>query len=736
MNKQRWLLITIVLCLVFSIPFKVKAATFQFDPSSATYSQTCSNTVDILMDTQGISSNSADIIVNYDPSKIEILDNDLIKSGIQIQPGIIYENYFGNQVDTGIGVIRLTGATFINGFNGIGIFASINFKSKPFATSTNFDIYMTGVGPEVSLDSNIVDTNTSNDILSGVTNAHYTFVTESCIPDVIPPTIAYITPQDGQTGVIPTSDIQLNIQDSDSGINLSEIKVNINGVLYDINDNRFSYTGSESNYVITIDPRDDFPTGKLSIISVTAKDKAGNLNKSSITFNTPETSEDTEAPVVTFLRPKNGDTIGLTDQISVRILDKDGDVDIQLVEITLNGITYTIDDPEFTYLEDAGGYIIYIQSLSPLPENKASTLSVFSQDTLGNTTIQSITFNIPEIISTENDETNTITKVISQVRVFVTNTTEVTSKFINDSKEITVAAAVASIAVVAPTVIVGTTVAVVELPLLIQRFIFGILGFLGIRKKGRKFGYVYDSITKAPLSLAIIRFYNKVGQLIQTEVTSSYGQFSSNLDKGEYKLVVSKSGYKFPSKVILGTTDGPIANIYHGEFSNFSNEDISSLSIPLDPRTISIKANIYKFKKALLFIWNTISFLLFTIGLIQSIMHLMNSLTTINIIIFFIYLILLLLLILKINPFKQNRGIIYKNKRKKSGIKIILKKLGEDKILDHRVTDKNGKYNFIVTHGSYKIELADTKFYKATKGNTFVYKGDKPTVFGRKIEIY
>jgi hypothetical protein len=729
MSKQKQIYITILLTLGFIIPINVQAATFSFDPETASYIQGCTYNVDVLIDTEGSTSNSADIIINFDPNEVEIIDSDLLNTGIQITPGNAYTSYFGNQVDILIGEIRLTGVNLAGNFNGEEIFGSFEFKSQDLITSADFDIYMTGVGPEVSLDSNIASSVSSNDLLSGVTNGSYTFITGSCIPDNSPPIIAFITPQNGQTGVPVTSDIQINIQDADSGIDLSEVIIIFNGVTYDMNDSRFTYTGTESNYIITIDPSENFPVDISSTITVIAKDNSGNSAESSITFNTPETPEDTEAPVVTFLHPTDGETIPVTDQISIRISDIDNDVDINSIEITLNGIIYTILDNEFTYIEDGDGYIIYLQPSFPLPDNEMSSLSIFSKDNLGNTSINSITFNIPIVIPIKEDN------IITQIEDIIAKAAEVTTQFISESEELTVGAALATITVIAPTAIVGTTVAIIEIPLLIQRFLFGILGFLGIRKKGRNFGYVYDSITKAPLSLAIVRFYNNVGKLIQTEVTSSYGQFNTEIDDGEYRLVVSKSAYKFPSRYVIGNTDGPIANIYHGQLGQFKETDISSLSIPMDPLDRNRNTLLYRFMKAFRFIWNTTGFLLFSIGFIQSIMHLLSAQTTLNIIIFFIYLLLLILLVLKVNPFKRNVGIIYKERKKQAGVGILLKKLGEDKVLDHRFSDEKGKYHFIVTPGSYKIELANEETYTIRKGDTFINRGNKPTVFGRKIDI-
>jgi hypothetical protein len=328
-----------------------------------------------------------------------------------------------------------------------------------------------------------------------------------------------------------------------------------------------------------------------------------------------------------------------------------------------------------------------------------------------------------------------VTKVLDQTGEAIVEAAEVATEFIVESEEITAVAAVASAAVVLPTVVTSSAVVLVELPVLIQRFVVSILSFFGIRKKGRKFGYVYDSLTKAPLSLAVVRFYNKAGQLVETEVTSSYGQFNSKIGEGEYKLSVAKSGYKYPSKMVIGKTDGPISNIYHGSLEKFNDKDIRELSLPMDSAKLNTKEKAYALGHAITGVWNFIGFLMFAVGLFQSIMHLISDVTVMNIIMVVVYAVLAGLIVMKLFPNRQNNGVIYKGKDVQAKVEVQLKKKGEDRVLDHRFTDDDGKYHFVTTPGSYTISLPKVKDYVIKGGDSYTNKGKKPTVFGRRIDI-
>ena len=146
-------------------------------------------------------------------------------------------------------------------------------------------------------------------------------------------------------------------------------------------------------------------------------------------------------------------------------------------------------------------------------------------------------------------------------------------------------------------------------PTMIYHFITYLLGLIGRKKKGQQrfYGVVYDSITKLPLPLAIVRIYSFViptrlrqdsggqaggeagaearlpapepnrspsgeaavdgrsdgGQgslstsrkLVSTTVTDKLGRYEALLAPGKYKLEVTKPAYQFPSQIVTGEVD-------------------------------------------------------------------------------------------------------------------------------------------------------------------------------------
>lgn len=109
--------------------------------------------------------------------------------------------------------------------------------------------------------------------------------------------------------------------------------------------------------------------------------------------------------------------------------------------------------------------------------------------------------------------------------------------------------------------------------------------FFGKRKR---WGVVYDSLTKHPLDLAIVRLFNKENnKLVSTRITDFQGRYLFIIDPGNYYLTVTKPYYVFPAKLIAEKTE----SIYLGEtISVRSNNNLQkekgiiSFDIPVDPK--------------------------------------------------------------------------------------------------------------------------------------------------------
>ncbi len=289
---KRLIFVILALFLISGVFFfnsnaqQANAATYSFEPSSGNLIQGCTYNLQLMIDASGENSNAADLEVSYDPNEIEIIDSIPDIPGIQINGGNAYEVYFYNKVDPAIGKIQLAGGSFIGTLTSKKVYGIIEFKTKPGITAAQFTIFFNGAG--ATLDSNIADTVTSLDLLTGVTNGSYTFSSGSCVQDETPPSITFNNPKNGQVNVPLDSNIEIWITDDMSGVDLDTLVFIVNGVEYPVTSPRVTYSGDPLNYLFTIDPIDDFPADESSTIRVIVSDYAGNKSNKVIVFNLPE----------------------------------------------------------------------------------------------------------------------------------------------------------------------------------------------------------------------------------------------------------------------------------------------------------------------------------------------------------------------------------------------------------------------------------------------------------------
>jgi hypothetical protein len=174
-NKIKIFAITL---LIMGMPISTNAATYYFEPATTTFTR-CTNTIQLMIDATGENSNSADIEIFFDPTKIEINDRDSSQSGIQIREGDAYTSYWGNITYQNTGRIFLAGGSLPDNtitLNTLRTFAYIDFEyiGEPLETVT-FEIRLDNIGN--TRDSNIASSIDGSDLLLSKIDGTYTFNT-------------------------------------------------------------------------------------------------------------------------------------------------------------------------------------------------------------------------------------------------------------------------------------------------------------------------------------------------------------------------------------------------------------------------------------------------------------------------------------------------------------------------------------------------------------------------------
>lgn len=550
-------------------------------PNGGNLVQQCTYSADIRVNTGGINSNAANVVIVYDPSKIDIIDANPNKSGKQIAVGTAYQSYAGNLVDENAGKIQLTGFSSPESpFNGNNLFATLNFKSKPGATSGAFIVQFDGQG--ATLDSNIASASDAKDILSSVENGNFNLVPGTCVNDKTPPNVIFNTPTNNQSGVSLNQDILITLTDNLSGIDLSTLQIIVNGVVYIANSPEVKITGTPNDYTLVLDPKNDFYPNAPSSIVVYVKDYAGNSRQSSISFNfpvqptpsiplptpAPSTSIDLTPPVITYITPISQATIRDNSPVIVNIADVGTGVNLNSIIIFVNEKKYTIHDSTVTYTSNGAGYTITINDNFNFPKTSSSYLSVFALDNAKNSSASSIIFNIPKNVVTE-EKFCLLPDTSSGIEKTLSNNIPLTNQINNLQTRVNKAAPQAIKKIISDSGILGLISVFFGLPVTIWliaagvSFLFRLLPFLAslLTRKSKKYGQVLDSDTKSGIPFAMITILDKnTAEVVKKIITVPSGKFFVSLDSGHYRLEVSKKNYK-PVTVELDPIDKQVLDI-------------------------------------------------------------------------------------------------------------------------------------------------------------------------------
>jgi hypothetical protein len=590
-------------------------------PNSGNLVQGCSYAADIKVNAGSNLSNSADIIIDYDPAKIEIIDSMPNVAGTQIKSGLAYEAYFGNQVDTSAGKIRLTGGSFTSSFTGDDLFATIQFKGKPGATNGSFVIYFTGAGATNTYDSNIAVAQTSQDSLGSVTNASFNFAPGSCVSDSSAPAVMFITPANGGSNIPVSSPVKVQITDNLSGVNISTLEVLVNGVSYTPADSAVVVSGTPNSYSVTVKQKDAIFANAPSSILVKVSDFTGNVRQSFISFNFPSVqptptavatsptptsvaNTDKAPPVIEFVKPVSRQTIGNDSDIVLKVSDEDTGISLDSLQIVLNDKKYTINDVILNATGAHNEYLITIRDSFSFSKVAPSYLTVFVADKNGNVGANNMFFNVPAAVKIEDENKNNqqlvCTPVVKEVKVvgIVEN-----PPLENQVAEVQTTIEALTPAVLRPAVrdagVIGIASLLSAAPTL-ARVVSAIFSLLAgglvvpffkslLASKDKKYGYIIDDISREKVALAVVEAINPKTSIIAARCISNLsGRFYLNLEPGFYRLILTKKGYESKVVELDHQYGGPVQETIELIPSADISVQIQFTVFNLDPKRISL----------------------------------------------------------------------------------------------------------------------------------------------------
>jgi len=222
------------------------------------------------------------------------------------------------------------------------------------------------------------------------------------------------------------------------------------------------------------------------------------------------------------------------------------------------------------------------------------------------------------------------------------------------------------------------------------------------RRKG--WGVIYNSLTKLPIDLALIRLVDQAtGRIIQTRVTDKFGRYTFFVSRpGIYRLEAAKASFQFPTVYLKSKkVDIEWLDLYHGETIKVETKgEVITRNIPVDPLEKAVMPKVVLNQQRKLRLQHGISLVgfFFSIGsLAVSPTLLILALLIVHIVTYFLFR------RLSMGRRPKSWGVVFDAITKKP-LGLTVARIFEtqyNKLLETQIADSNGRYAFLVGRNQY-----------------------------------
>jgi len=170
---------------------------------------------------------------------------------------------------------------------------------------------------------------------------------------------------------------------------------------------------------------------------------------------------------------------------------------------------------------------------------------------------------------------------------------------------------------------------------------YSLLQAVGLKKKTRVWGTVYDSHTKHPIPFVRVQILDEANRILENRFADRDGRYgfllsppSENDPVRKVRIVAKKEGYGFPSKEVGPGTDYLVyERVYSGEVIEVVSDTTLTYDIPMDPVLVSGKPARPPFAAVISKSWETVLNVGFYAGLVLVPYNMILHPTTANFII-------------------------------------------------------------------------------------------------------
>ncbi len=251
------------------------------------------------------------------------------------------------------------------------------------------------------------------------------------------------------------------------------------------------------------------------------------------------------------------------------------------------------------------------------------------------------------------------------------------------------------------------------------------------RHKQKTWGTVFNSHTKQPLDLAMVRLvHGENDKIVRTQVTDAQGRYFMAAGSGTYILKTTKEGFGPHSSTSV--EDSVYPNLYYGEKLDLVDKESElNYNIPLEPvyESKSTADIIKEYSR------KTFQKTLSLVGAIATVVSLIISpniwMAALLVVHLLIYVVMKRFAQKKV---KGDRGIVVDSKTNKPMKKVVIRVFDNayNKLVDTTITDNNGRYVVLVGPSTYYI-TAEKEGYTPYQSDTIDLTSEKTSGIGGVI---
>ncbi len=257
------------------------------------------------------------------------------------------------------------------------------------------------------------------------------------------------------------------------------------------------------------------------------------------------------------------------------------------------------------------------------------------------------------------------------------------------------------------------------------------------RRRRKAWGVVYNSLSKLPEDLVIVRLRNALtGGILQSAVTDAHGRFAFLVQPGLYRMEATKAGLIFPSQIMtVKKEDGRFADLYQGgDMTVGGGGALLTPNIPLDPTDDAKPDSAVIKEESKRRFRQSLALASPALGAVS-----MSVKPSLLVIMLFAAQVVAYLFFRRLASRSRPKswGVIYDEASGRPVIKAVVRifALPYHKLLESQITDRRGRYSFRVGSNSYYLTVTKKGFLKTESDPLDLTAITEPTAIASDLPI-